>query len=38
MIKKFWNKFKDPLEYFKLKSFLIMLGLIIVLVLERRYL
>lgn len=36
MIKKFWDKFIDPLEYFRLKSALVMIGMIIVLMLDRR--
>lgn len=36
-MKKFVERFKDPLEYIRLKSILILLGCLIILVLERRF-
>lgn len=36
MIKRFWDKFVDPLEFFKLKSAIIMILMIVVLILDRR--
>jgi hypothetical protein len=36
-MKKFWDKFIDPLEYFRLKTTLIMLCWIAVYILEVRH-
>jgi len=36
MIKLFWDKFIDPLEFFKFKSALIMILIIVGLMLDRR--
>jgi len=38
MIRKFWDKFLDPLEYLRLKAAVIMLGFIIVMIVERSFL